>query len=138
MGLVVLDAGVVIGALDSDDRHHQTSLAELTKARNAGDSVALPASAYAEVMVGPAHSGAAAEDVVRRLLDRFPIAVAPLDREIAEVAAELRARHRDALLLPDALVVATALALRADRLITTDRRWPSAAKLGLAKRLVTL
>lgn len=138
MGLTVLDAGVVIGVLDADDLHHQTSLAELAKSRQRADSVVLPASAYAEVMVGPARRGSKAEDVVRRLLDRFPIRVEPLGREIAEAAAELRARHGDDLLLPDALVVATAVALRADRLVTTDRRWPSPAKLGLSKRLVVL
>jgi len=76
--------------------------------------------------------------VVRRLLARFPIRLEPLGEEIAEAAARLRARHGDDLLLPDALVVATAVVTKADRLVTTDRRWPSPAKLGLAKRLVVL
>ena len=138
MGLTVLDAGVVIGVLDSGDRHHTTSVAALTETRQRGDSVVLPASAYAEVLVGPARRGPRAEEVVRRLLARFPIRLEPLGEEIAEAAARLRARHGDDLLLPDALVVATAVVTKADRLVTTDRRWPSPAKLGLAKRLVVL
>lgn len=138
MGLTVLDAGVVIGVLDADGLHHDKSVAELAKARDRGDSVVLPASAYAEVMVGPARRGSKAEGVVRRLLDRFPIRVEPLGPQIAEAAAQLRARHGEDLLLPDALVVATAVALKADRLVTTDRRWPSPARLGLAKRVVVL
>jgi predicted nucleic acid-binding protein len=40
------------------------------------------------------------------------------------MAAQLRAQHGPRLRLPDALVVATALELSADRLLTTDKRWP--------------
>jgi predicted nucleic acid-binding protein len=53
-----------------------------------------------------------------------------LDEEIARQAAMLRARHRS-LELPDALVIATAEHSRADRLITTDRKWPSAKAMKL-------
>jgi predicted nucleic acid-binding protein len=52
-----------------------------------------------------------------------------LDAEIATAAARLRARHRS-LRLPDALVIATASVRRADRLVTTDRRWPTTEALG--------
>jgi hypothetical protein len=40
------------------------------------------------------------------------------------MAAELRARHGNRLRLPDALVVATAIVLEADRVVTTEARWP--------------
>lgn len=43
---------------------------------------------------------------------------------IARSAAALRARHGRALRLPDALVLATAIELRAHRLLTTDAGWP--------------
>jgi PIN domain nuclease of toxin-antitoxin system len=36
----------------------------------------------------------------------------------------VRATHGTRLRLPDALVVATAMALNADLIITTDRNWP--------------
>jgi hypothetical protein len=38
----------------------------------------------------------------------------------------LRARHGTRLRLPDALVLATALHLAADRAVTTDAGWPRA------------
>ena len=50
--------------------------------------------------------------------------------ETSLAAAQLRARH-PALKLPDALVVATAVTLDADHLVTTDRKWPSRSRLGL-------
>ncbi|MHB8460746.1 MAG: hypothetical protein ACYDB6_11915 [Candidatus Limnocylindrales bacterium] len=36
----------------------------------------------------------------------------------------MRARHGSRLRLPDALVVATAIAIGGERVITTDSRWP--------------
>lgn len=138
MGLTVLDAGVVIGILDERDSHHRSSRDALATVRRRGDSILLPASAYAEAMVGPARRGTDSIEVVDSFLARVPIRVEPVVAAIGARAASLRAVLGKDLLLPDALVVATALVLRADRLITTDRRWPSPAKLGLAKRLVVL
>jgi predicted nucleic acid-binding protein len=46
----------------------------------------------------------------------------------------LRAR-RTGLRLPDALVIATAVELEADHLLTTDRRWRALRGLGLRGRL---
>ncbi len=58
------------------------------------------------------------------------MSVVHLDEEIATQAAMLRARHRS-LKLPDALVIATAEHCNADRLITTDREWPTAKAMKL-------
>lgn len=138
MGLVVIDAGVLIGVLDPADDYNESSAQALASARKRGDSIRLPASAYAEALVEPARRGPKAVDVVMRFLQRVPISVEPIAAAIASQAATLRAEHGTRLLLPDALVVATALVLKADQLITTDGRWPSPAKLGLAKRLIVL
>ena len=54
------------------------------------------------------------------MVDAMPSTVVPIDRRIAAKAARLRARHGRALRLPDALVLATADVLRADRVLTTD------------------
>ena len=75
--------------------------------------------------------------IVHALVRRLPIEVVPLDVEIASAAARLRARHRS-LRLPDALVIASASVAGADRLVTTDRRWPGASALGVAFELQTL
>jgi predicted nucleic acid-binding protein len=130
MGLTVLDAGVIIGFLDANDAHHAATHTALGDARGRNDRLVLPASAFAEILVGPSRKGTAAVTAVRDLVDRVPMAVEPLDAEIAVAAAAIRARH-SSLKLPDALVIATARHLDADHLITTDRGWPSRSKLEL-------
>ena len=129
MGLIHLDAGVIIGFLDASDAHHENSRQALANALHNGDRLALAASALAECLVGPARRGEPALHTVRNLVDRLPISIIPLDFEIATTAARLRAAHR-AIRLPDAFVIATAIEQAADQLITTDRKWPTAKQLG--------
>lgn len=124
MGLTVLDAGVVIAILDASDVHHAAAAQAVTVARERGDTLVLPASAFAECLVAPHRRGTEAVAVVDSFVDALPARVEPASRVIANVAAELRARHASALRLPDALVVATALVVGADRVITTDAGWP--------------
>lgn len=50
--------------------------------------------------------------------------VEPITRQVAAHASQLRARHGRRLRLPDALVLATAVHLKADRVLTTDAGWP--------------
>ena len=128
VGLTVLDAGVVIALLDATDAHHAAAIAAVTAARDREDTFMLPASAYAECLVAPHRRG---EDAVAAVVDGFidalPAHVEPADRSIAAAAARLRAAHGPALRLPDALVVATALVRRGDRILTTDSGWPAVA-----------
>jgi len=124
MGLTILDAGVIIGVLDARDIHHTAARQALTTAVERGDVLALPASAYAEALVAPSRRGASAVRALDRFLDDLAADVEPITRQLAKRAAALRARHGTRLRLPDALVIATALHLRADRVLTTDRRWP--------------
>ncbi|HEX6475113.1 MAG TPA: PIN domain-containing protein [Candidatus Limnocylindria bacterium] len=126
MGLTVLDAGVIIGVLDADDAHHDAARRALAKAIEAGDALAVPASVYAEVLVAPAGVGVAAVRRVDALLNDLAVDVEPATRQLAKRAAELRARHGRRLRLPDALVLATAVHLRADQVLTVDRGWPDA------------
>ena len=125
MGLTVLDAGVVIALLDASDAHHPAAIASVGDARDRGDTLLLPTSAYAECLVAPHRRGPDAVAVVDRLLDALPVRVEPADRSIARAAAALRAAHGTSLRLPDALVVATAIVRGADRIITTDAGWPA-------------
>jgi predicted nucleic acid-binding protein len=137
MGLTHLDAGVVIGLLDAADAHHTSATDALTAALQTGDRLAMAASAFAECLVGPARRGSAAVATVDALCERLPIEIVALDADIARRAAALRARHA-ALRLPDALVIATAVRDSADRLITTDRRWPTARALGVTTTISVL
>jgi predicted nucleic acid-binding protein len=124
VGLTVLDAGIIIAVLDADDVHHRIAREALHEALERGDQLALPASAYAEVMVGPQRHGQDTATTVDAFIDALPAAVEPATRDIARQAAALRARHGRSLRLPDALVLATATVLGADSVLTTDAGWP--------------
>lgn len=124
MGLTVLDAGVLIAVLNAKDAHHNAARRSIASARDRGDRLVLPASAYAELLVGPLRQKPASGVAVDEFLEALPVIIEPATREIARAAAELRARHGGRLRLPDALVVATAVELKADHVLTTDARWP--------------
>ncbi len=124
MGLTVLDAGIIIAALDASDAHHGSSVQALREARESGDALVVPASAYAEALVGPSRRGPDAVATVDAFLDAMPVAVEPASREVARAAAALRASHGHRLRLPDALVLATAVVVGADQVLTTDGGWP--------------
>lgn len=126
MGLTVLDAGVIIALLDASDAHHRRSVDAVRSARDQGELLVLPASAYAECLVAPSRRGPEATILVDQLLDALPVTVEPISRSVAAEAATLRATHGRSLRLPDALVLATARALGADRVLTTDAGWPQA------------
>ena len=124
MALTILDAGVIIGVLDSLDPHHETSQQAVTAAIERGDALGIPASAYAECLVGPTRRGREAMRMVDEFLADLPAEIEPITRQVATRAAQLRARHGRRLRLPDALVLATAIHLRAERVVTTDAGWP--------------
>ncbi len=52
MGVTVLDAGVVIALLERRDVHRPAARSALADARDRGDRIILPASAYSEALVG--------------------------------------------------------------------------------------
>jgi len=125
VGLTVFDAGPVIALLERADIFHLKSAERYEELRYAGEVLLLPAPALAEVMVKPWLSGPAAVEEVERGLQVLRFAIYPADTEVARAAARLRAQHGSRMRLPDALVVATAIVNRADRVITTDGRWPA-------------
>ena len=137
MGLIQVDAGVIIGFLDADDAHHSAARRILAEAVNSNHQLAIAASALAECLVAPARRGEAEIEIALDLMDRLPIAVIQLDAAIAAQAARLRAGHRS-LRLPDALVIATAQTSGADQLVTTDRRWPDPEEMGLAIEILLI
>jgi predicted nucleic acid-binding protein len=118
VAVLVLDASVLIAHLDPGDALHDRATAALLE--HESDRLSLPSSAYAETLIVPARAGVL--DEARQRIAALPISVVPITREIAEVAAQLRARHR-ALHLPDALVLACGEVLDADAVLTADARW---------------
>jgi predicted nucleic acid-binding protein len=118
MGAVVLDASVVIALLDASDAHHARALDDVEAADRREQALMLPASAYSEMLVVFARAGRVAQ--ARDAVSGMGIAIVPLTAEIAQAAAELRARHRH-LRLPDALVLASGPAYNAE-ILSYDRR----------------
>jgi predicted nucleic acid-binding protein len=128
---VVLDAGVIIGALDAADAHHQasaTALAGLSR-----NDLVVPASVLAEVLVRPYSRGPEVVERVERFLADLRVRIHPLDAPVAHAAARLRASHTS-VRLPDALTLGTASVV-GGTVLTTDRRWPQ--EIGVTVRLVT-
>jgi predicted nucleic acid-binding protein len=114
---LILDASVVIGLLDTADAHHDRAVDDVEAADRKGQQLLLPASAYSETLV--AFARARRLDEARQAIVAMGITVVALTETIAELAAELRARH-NRLRLPDAIVLATARELGA-RLLSYDR-----------------
>ena len=118
MALIVLDASVLIAHFDQSDTLHEAATKAL--AAHEGDDLRLPASAYAETLVG-----AAARDeqaVMTSAIVGLGVTIEPITASAAEQAAQLRARHRS-LRIPDALVLGCAEVLDAATILTGDRRW---------------
>lgn len=81
----------------------------------------ISAISVAELLVKPFQDPAGRVQSVERFLLSIPnVTIAGVDYEVARKAAELRARSR--LRTPDALLVATAIVLGIDLLLTNDSR----------------
>jgi predicted nucleic acid-binding protein len=115
---LILDASVLIGLLDRADAHHQAAVDDVETADRRRQPLLAPASAYSESLVAFARAGRIAD--AREAIMAMGIGIVPLTAEIAELAAELRAKH-DRLRLPDAMVIATARRLSAE-LLSYDGR----------------
>jgi predicted nucleic acid-binding protein len=128
--LVVLDTSVVIAFREPADAHHAAAVAAF--GRHQADALVLPASAYAEALVGPHRRGPAAVASFDRFVADLALRVEPLTPEIARRAAALRRRHA-ALRLPDALVLGTGEVLDVGVVLTADAAW---AKLSRRVRVL--
>jgi predicted nucleic acid-binding protein len=123
VGLIVVDAAVVVAFLDGRDAFHPAAVEEIRNARRRFEPLILPAVAYAECLVAPSRAGEGRVEAFNELLESV-LWVEPISVEIAARAAAIRARGADRGGLRDAFVLATAEILRADRLLTTRRGWP--------------
>jgi len=125
VGPVVVDASVVLGVLDPWDAHHASAVRSLRAARGKGSAILLPASAFAEVLVGASRLGPQAMARTEAFVDSIVDQVSPIDRTVAKVAAALRAAHKS-IRLPDALVIAVGRSVGASAILTADTRWRGA------------
>ena len=118
MAVLVVDANVLIALFDERDELHARAKNALKNA-NAMELV-LPASAYAEMLVGAFRIGLDRAREIDAALASIPVTVVPLTAGVAQNAARLRAAS-ESLRLGDALVLGTGAELHAS-VLTADRR----------------
>jgi len=117
---VALDSSVVVGLLDrSDDLH--VAADEEVRVLLRSDHLVVSAITYAEVLTG-ARLGHHDEGLVKGFFDELISRILPVDDDVADYAAHLRARTKS-LAMPDALIAATAeLDPEVGLLVSGDRR----------------
>jgi predicted nucleic acid-binding protein len=124
MGVTVLDSSVLIAVVDANDKHHVAARSAISAGRDAGDVFVVPVVAYAEFMVRPSQADATTIAFQDGLVAAIPARVEPATREVGRHAAAIRARHGGRVKLPDALIIATAIVVGADRIVTADAGLP--------------
>ena len=114
---VLLDSTVVIAALSKSDSLHTSALdlfGKITKSQSAISTISV-----SEILIRPSSVGPESVNLFLSGLNQLVSQVIPLQLDHAQLAAELRARHKIA--LADAMIVATALTSGRE-LISFDRK----------------
>jgi predicted nucleic acid-binding protein len=124
--MLVLDTSVVLAYLAGGERTSglATDLLDgfVATGRNAA---AISAITVGEILLRPFRAGATAVSTAEGFLRFFAeIRIVDTDYGVARDAARIRAAT--GLRMPDAVVIASALAAKADVLITNDRSWRAA------------
>ena len=102
---VLLDADVLIGALDRNDPHHRRARARFTTWREAQDALAISVVNLTEVLIAPS-ADPSKLSVAREAIAALGVGVHHPNDAIGVDAARLRGRHP--ISLPDAYCLATA------------------------------
>jgi predicted nucleic acid-binding protein len=117
--LSVLDASVLIALLDEKDAGRPVARVAVDESKRDHDLL-IPVTAFSESIVAPyrrsRRDGQRAEAALAALGNLVDVT-----RDIASRAAQLRATRQ--IKLPDALILATAMQVAADQILTLDRRW---------------
>jgi predicted nucleic acid-binding protein len=118
-----LDTTAVAAYLDASEATHDVSRVIVDElVGSARDVAAVSAVTAMELLVRPLRATPPADLAVRAFLEHQPgVTLVPVDLEVADAAARLRAEHR--LAPPDALIVGTAFAVGIRYLITNDFEW---------------
>jgi predicted nucleic acid-binding protein len=125
---LLLDADVLIGALDSSDAHHRDARTLLVGARERQDSLMVSAVNLTEVLIAPA-AHAARLAAAREAIAALGVVIHQPSEAISVDAARLRGRHP--ISLPDAFLLASARSIGA-AIATFDQKVKrSAAREGL-------
>lgn len=126
--IVVIDADVVIGALDATDAHHARARRQFETWRTDDTQRVISLLTLTEVLIAPAASTPRLS-AAREAIAALEIALHTPNEAVAVDAARLRGKHP--ISLPDSYALATARQLGAT-LLSFDRRLVrTAADLGL-------
>ena len=121
---LLLDADVLIGALDRSDAHHNSARELFERARERQDLLSISLVNLTEVLVGPAADSAKLA-TAREAITALGLTIHQPSEAIAVDAAKLRARHP--ISLPDAYLLASAKHLGAV-IASFDRKVQQAAQ----------
>jgi len=102
---LLLDADVLIGALDRNDRHHRRARAKFTRWRDDQDAYAISVVNLTEVLIAPS-ADVSKLAAAREAIAALGVTVHQPNEAIGVEAARLRQRHP--ISLPDAYCLATA------------------------------
>jgi predicted nucleic acid-binding protein len=102
---LLVDADVLIGALDGNDPHHGRARALFTKWRGAQDACSVSVVNLTEVLIAPS-ADASKLAAAREAIAALGVSVHQPSEAVAVEAARLRRRHP--ISLPDAYCLATA------------------------------
>ncbi len=112
MGIVVFDTDVLIAYRNRDDAQHREAVDRMRRVLVPAIDRLVCAVNVTELLVGPLRKeGAAGAGRIMAMFTRFRFEIVPAEAVLARKAAEVRAQVN--LKLPDAYVVATALAAAA-------------------------
>lgn len=133
--MILLDSTVIVGFLDADDPLHEVTLAKFKEIVGTHPLVTSVIN-YAEVMTGVS-LGHHPKRNVDGFFNAFVKDLLPVDRPVAARAATLRGKGRS-LLLPDALILATAdLHSDVETVLCADGDWPKIKGLSCSVDLLT-
>jgi predicted nucleic acid-binding protein len=118
---VVVDSGVLLALWNPDDELHPAACAAVRRYVLDGCRLVLPVTVLSEVLVGAIRLTPHAVRTVERFVDDLIREVHPVDREIGQAAARLRAKF-EGLPLAEALVVATGQVADVQEIVTTNGR----------------
>ena len=121
---ILLDSSVILAYVNAHEIVHTLALHLFGRIADEHDTLRgyYSAVSVTECLVRPVRAGIQAESVMSAVLQAYPnFDMIPIDYAIAERAARVRVETN--LRLPDALVVATALAAGCRGVITNDDRW---------------
>lgn len=102
---LLLDADVLIGALDGDDQHHKAARRLFTRWRNSQDTRAVSVVNLTEVLIAPS-ADVSILAAAREAIAALGVTVHQPNEAIGVEAARLRQHHP--ISLPDAYCIATA------------------------------